>query len=244
MRKRDLVGAVVALVVLTFGLAYWLTSALPASQGAAFAAAATAVATVALAVLTAILLQLNAATVSEMRKATEATARATAATEKAAKAAESEASATRESTMTLREQLEREWRPLLVLDHVPNLQLVEESGDRAVKVRLINLGRGPAVNVVICLWNEPAEEVWRSPLEHVGAGDDSEVSVKKTEEKRNDMFDRDPPRSHVAIICEDQAGAWHRFSRNNPVPDSYFGPLSRLEPWAEFYGTRLNRLPP
>ena len=243
MRRRDLI-ALVAFVIVAVGGAYWFAFALPPVQGGTFAGAATAIGTVVLAALTAILLQLNANTVGEMRKATEATRRATEATEAAARATEKEARATEESTQTLREQIEREWRPLLVLDYVPDLRLVEESGDHAVEVGLINLGRGPAVNALICLWNEPTEEIWRSPLVHVTGGKSVDVKVKKSSDKRNDMFDRDPPRSHVAIICEDQAGAWHRFSRNDPVPDSYRGPGSRLDSWAEFYSVALNRLPP
>jgi len=69
------------------------------------------------------------------------------------------------------------------------------------------------------------------------------VQLRKSEDKRSDMFDRDPPRSHQAIICEDQSGSWHRFSRNDPVPDSYYGRGSLLVDWAAFYSAVLNRLP-
>ena len=226
-------------------VSYWLAWALPASQGGIFAAAATAFATMVLAALTAILLQLNASTLGEMRQATEATRRATEATVAAAQATEREARATEASNGTLREQIEREWRPLLLLSSLPDLRALDELGERQTDVKLVNLGRGPAVNVLVCLWKElPPEVIWRWGPVHVGAGQALEVTVFKSDDQRNDMFDFDPPRSHEAIICEDQSGSWHRFSRNNPVPDSYYGPTSRLDSWVSFYATALNSLPP
>ena len=242
MRRRDLIALVVLEIVAIVG-AYWFAFAVSPVQGGTFAGVATAIGTIVLAALTAVLLQLNSQTVGEMRNATAATLRAAVATEVAAQATDREARATEASNRTLREQIEREWRPLLVLMRVGSLQAADEFGIREFEVDLVNLGRGPAVNALICLWNEPAEEVWRSQLVHVPAGKTVEVKLTKSEEKRNDMFDRDPPRSHQAIMCEDQSGSWHRFSRNDPVPDSYYGRGSQLVEWAAFYSVALNRLP-
>ncbi len=243
MPRRHLITAALFVIAALAG-SWWAAYALPSDRGPTFAAAATAVATVVLAALTGFLLQLNADTVAEMRNATAATQRATEATQAAALATERDARATEESSRTLREQIEREWRPLLVLRDEPNLRAVQEFGDNQVNVQLVNLGRGPAVNVLVCLWNEAEDEVWRSGPVHVGAGGTTNLTVFRLEDKRNDMFDFNPPRSHQAIICEDQSGGWHRFSRNDPVPDSYSGPGSPLDSWAAFYSVVLNRLPP
>jgi hypothetical protein len=243
IRRRDL-AAGLAVVVAVISGSYVAALALPSDRGSVFAAVATGVATIILAALTALLLQLNLNTIAEMRRATDATRRATDATRAAALATEREAAATEGSTRTLHEQLEREWRPMLVLDHIPLLGLVEEAGEHRVSVQLSNLGRGPAVNVLVYLTHEKTESVWRSPLVHVPAGESIELRLKPAADPRNDMFDKDPPQSRVAILCEDQSGAWHRFSRNEPVPDSYRGMVDRSDSWVDFYANRLNRLPP
>jgi len=243
IRWRDLVAGVAVVVVVIAG-SYVAASTLPSDRGGVFALVATGVATIVLAALTAVLLQLNVNTIAEMRRATEATRSAAEATKAAALATEREAVATEASTRTLRDQLEREWRPILVIDHIPLLRLAEEAGEHQVEVELRNLGRGPAVNVLICVMHEKKEEVWRSTLIHVAAGGKVEVKLRRSDDPRNDMFNRDPPQSRIAILCEDQSGSWHRFSRNDPVPDSYRGMVDRMDSWVEFYATRLNSLPP
>ena len=253
------IGILVAAVVVAGS--YALAQTFPAdTRAGAFSSIVAGTAALALALLTAVLLVLNWQVVEATRQSAEATRTSAAATQAAAAATQTAASATqqaaiatkeeadatreeatasKEATLALRDQVEREWRPILVL--------TEALGDmspfdhpNAIFVHVGNLGRGPAVNGLIALL-KPSEPGWRTSAPFALGGGQSRrfETFPHSSPINSDAFQQHPSVPiRISIFCEDAAGIWYRFTPPSPTPEIWRQGTPQAD-WVPFYRAEI-----
>jgi hypothetical protein len=188
----------------------------------------TALATAALALLTAIL-------ALENRSLLKASSAATEATKRAAKAAEDQATATAEA-------LQLDWRPILTLHHTTQLSSVMPMSFPVVHV--LNVGRGPALNVRyfrrLGERNAPPWQITKLFSVHGGgeAKDYKWVDTKPPPSPPDDeVWGGAFPNVKEVMICQDQAGHMYRFVDPQPIPDIWPGDSESRPFWVDWYNT-------
>ena len=262
---RRIVALVVAVgVVIAAGIvagSYGLAQLFPAdTRVGAFTSILAGTSALSLAVLTGVLLVLNwqvvrathlsaeateaAATASQVSAAATQTAalatqQAATATSDEADATREEAAASREATLPLRDQVEREWRPIMVLSQMPGDMSPFDSPNQYY-VWVANLGRGPAVNCLIALF-KPSESAWRtsSPFALGGSQSDKVNTSPHRSPVNADAFDSlSKMFIRISIYCEVAAGIWYRFTPPSPTPEIWRQGTPQSD-WVPFYRAEI-----
>lgn len=206
--------AVVAGGIVVVGAAYAVSLVLPQEANPAGTVMA-GIATVVLACLTAPLLVLNSRMIGETRNAAEATQRAADATEK-------DVEASNENNRLLQTQLQREWRPVLVIGDLANVTPFDDpNGDYTVSIS--NLGRGPALNCIVVV---ATKEQWRrSPPFNLPAGfmaAQYKLAIQQGEPPQGlTWYTGSDHGRHIVVFCEDSVGSYLRFSPPSGGPDEW-----------------------
>ncbi len=224
-RNSPVVGVLVGvlIVIVTAIAAALITTFVPSNTASALGAAMAGTATLVLALVTLPLLWLNRDMISETRAMAEAT---------------------KASNETLREQLQREWRPIITTRGTFTLGV----GWDYTSLKARNLGRGPAINCRALVQDGDDDKWLYSDLFDVPAdGQPVDMSLD------NRIENPDPPLTGatagvrgerpVVILYEDAAATWYR-SCPPSVVGELWSPLAAEQSSIEGGVTVYKNVPP